>query len=340
MAAVTAPRVPLISVLMPVRNEQAHVAGAVRSVLQQSLGDLELLVVDGDSEDATVEEVRRLAEADPRVRLLQNPKRSIPHALNVGLRAARGRYVARVDAHARVDGDYLRSAVRQLEEAPDVAAVGGIRIGVASTPTGRAVAAALSSRFGVGGSVNHYGTQAQDTDHASFGVYRTELVAAVGGWDEQLAVNEDVDIDHRLLGLGHRIRFDPGMLIFWQVRETLRDFGRQYRRYGRGKAGMVRKNGPSAVRSRHVVAPGLVGALGVGAVLAATGRARPLVGLGTAYATAVAGAAVAVSRGGSAGQEQVAVPTLAAAFAVMHLCWGLGFLEGLAGRRPVLSSAR
>lgn len=336
----TTPAEPLVSVLMPVRNEQDHVAAAIRSVLAQSLRDLELLVIDGASEDATADEVRRLAEQDSRVQLLENPGRTIPRALNVGRRAARGRYVARVDAHARVDDGYLQSAVTQLESAPDVAAVGGIRIGVAATPAGRAIAAALSSRFGVGGSVNHYGTRPQDSDHASFGVYRKDLLAAVEGWDERLPVNEDVDIDHRLLGLGYRIRFDPQMQIFWQVRESLRDFGRQYRRYGRGKAGMVRKNGASAVRGRHLVAPALVTALGAGAALAVAGHPLPLVCVTAAYACGVVGAAASVRGRSHREPHPVDVRALAASFVVMHLTWGLGFLEGMVGLQPVHSSAR
>ncbi|MCW2615765.1 MAG: glycosyl transferase family 2 [Frankiales bacterium] len=336
-----ASRAPLVSVVMPVRNEASSVVAAVTSVLEQTVSDIEVLVVDGSSTDDTADKVRTLAAQHPRVRLLDNPDRTIPHALNVGRTAARGRYVARVDAHARVNSTYLERAVAELEQAPDVAAVGGVRIGVAATPTGRAVAAALSSPFGVGGSINHYATEKQDTDHASFGVYRHQVLERVDGWDEQLLVNEDVDIDHRILGSGHRIRFDPDMQIFWQVRETLRDFGRQYRRYGRGKAGMVRKNGPSAVKGRHLVAPALVASLGGAAALAAAGHPAALLAVCAPYATSVAGISAVISRKQRPPGEEVPATVLAGSFVVMHLSWGLGFLEGLlAGRKPAASSAR
>jgi succinoglycan biosynthesis protein ExoA len=335
MSDVAAPRV---SVLMPVRNEERHVVAAIRSVLGQTERSIEVLVIDAKSTDRTVELVRSIGDA--RVRLLSNPMRTIPCALNVGLAAAQGQFVARIDAHSTVNDTYLSRALAVLDADERVAAVGGKRLGVASTSTGQAIAAALASPFGVGNSINHYGTDAQDTDHASFAVTRVGVARAVGGWDEELTVNEDVDFDHRILALGHRIRFDPSMEIHWQVRETLPELARQYRRYGRGKAAMVRKNGRSAVRARHLVAPALVSALAVAATAAVVGKPRIAAAIVTPYALGIiAATARTVSRPHDQGS---AVPALAlsAAFVTMHTTWGLGFLEGITlGARPAASSA-
>lgn len=331
---------PTVSVVMPVRNEERFVAAAIRSVLDQTYADAEVLVVDGRSQDRTRSVVAAIAEQDPRVRLLDNPDGSIPAALNVGLHASSGRYLARVDAHARISDDYVERAVRQLEADPGVAAIGGCRHGVAETRTGRTVAAVLSSPFGVGNSINHYGTQGQDTDHASFGVYRLHVLREINGWDEQLTVNEDVDLDHRLLSRGHRIRYDPGMHIYWQVRETVRDLGRQYRRYGRGKAAMVRKNGTSAVRPRHLAAPALVVGLGAAGGLVAAGRPRSAVALTMPYMAALVAASAVTARRCVEQGDDVRGVALPFAFAAMHLGWGVGFLEGLLLRSsPSASSA-
>lgn len=333
-------RTPLVSVVMPVRNEEKYVAAAIDSVLTQSCQDTEVIVADGRSGDATREVVTRLAGRDSRVRLMDNPAGTIPSGLNAGLHAARGRYVARVDAHARISHDYLARGVAELEADPHVAAVGGRRVGVAETATGRAVAAALSSPFGVGNSINHYGTERQDTDHASFGIYRSDVLQAVSGWDEQLRVNEDVDIDHRILAGGHRIRYDPDMLILWQVRETVRQLGRQYRRYGRGKAAMVRKNGPDAVRARHLAAPALVLGLGTSAALALTGHPRAAAALAVPYGVGVGAATAHTLRGRTQTGKELNPLALPGAFAAMHVGWGLGFLEGLVLRlEPAQSSA-
>jgi GT2 family glycosyltransferase len=325
---------------MPVRNEEGSVAGAIRSVLEQTLQDLEILVIDGASDDDTVAVVAGIARTDPRVRVLDNPHRTIPHALNIGLRAARGRYVARVDAHASVSHDYLERGVAALEADPAVASVGGRRIGVGDGPTGRSIAAALSSPFGVGNSVNHYGSEAQDTDHASFAVSRADVLRSIDGWDEALLVNEDVDLDHRIGLAGFRIRYDPQMEIHWHVRRTLRDLGRQYRRYGRGKAAMVRKNGRSAVRVRHLAAPGLVAWMGGAAVVAISGHPRIAVGMVAPYAVGLTGATAVTMRKGY-GQESLRPLPLAGAFAAMHVGWGLGFLEGILLRlTPAAASGR
>lgn len=332
---------PVVSVIMPVLNEERTVATAIRSVLEQSLKSVEVLVVDGRSRDSTVDVVSDLAAHDPRVRLLSNPAQLIPCGLNVGLANARGTYVARIDAHSTVNDSYLERGVRALEADPDVAAVGGRRNGFAQTPTGRAIATALSSRFGVGDSINHYADEPQDTDHASWGVYRTTILEALGGWDEALPVNEDVDLDHRILGLGRRIRFDPQMEISWHVRETLGGLARQYRRYGRGKAAMVRKNGGAAVRVRHLAAPCLVASLGVSAAAGLAGHRRLATSLALPYPVALTVAVASTSRQTPTPRAPADVLRLAGAFAVMHLGWGLGFLEGVAyAATPAASSAR
>lgn len=330
---------PTVSVLMPTFNEAATVVAAVRSVLAQSFQDTEVLVLDGCSEDGCADLVRQLAADEPRVRLIENPARLIPSALNLGLAEARGRYVARVDAHATISDTYLERGLAALEADPTLGAVGGRRVGVARTSTGRAIAAALSSPFGVGDSINHYATEAQDTDHASFGVFRADAVSSVGGWDESLAVNEDVDLDLRLRAQGHRIRFDPEMVINWRIRETLRDFGRQYRRYGRGKAAMVRKNGPSAVRPRHLAAPGLVVLLGTAALTALAGHRRAATVLALPYPAAVTIAVGIAASTTEPDRDGLGPFRLAGAFATMHLAWGVGFLEGIITRAAPNSSS-
>jgi len=337
---VTQASTPVVSVLMPVRNEERSVAGAIRSVLEQSFQDLEILVIDGQSGDGTVAAVSEVAALDPRVRLLANPDRTIPQALNIGLRAARGRYVARVDAHAEISDSYLERGVTELDANADVGAIGGRRIGVGSGPSGGAIAAALSSPFGVGNSINHYAGSAQDTDHASFGVFRASVVRAIDGWDENLLVNEDVDLDHRILSAGYRIRYDPDMEIYWHVRRTVAELARQYRRYGRGKAAMVRKNGRSAVRVRHLVAPALVVWLGAAVGVAVVGHPRVAAGMAAPYGAGLVAATAITLRKGY-GQQAIRPVPLIGAFAAMHLGWGLGFLEGFVLRlSPAAASAK
>ena len=326
----------LVSVLMPVHNEATSVAAAVASVLEQTHQQLEVLVVDGRSDDDTRSIVESIS--DPRVRLLDNPGITIPSGLNIGLRAARGEYLARVDAHAAVNPEYVQLALAHLSTDAQLAAVGGQRLTVANTSVGRAIGLALSSPFGVGDSINHYAAQAQLTDHASFGVYRTAVARSVGGWDESLTVNEDVDFDFRILASGLGIMYEPAMEIHWHVRETLTDLGHQYRRYGRGKAAMVRKNGPTAIRLRHLAPPALVVNLGLAGAAIATRRPRLALALVAPYAAALTYATAKTRSAAHAAQAPLTV--FPVALMTMHLTWGVGFLEGLSGRSPALASQR
>ena len=325
----------LISVLVPVLNEERRIASTIASILAQPGADLEVLVADGRSVDETAAVVARIAETDRRVRLLDNPELSIPAGLNLCLQHGRGGFVARVDGHSELSADYFRHALATLSESPAMAGVGGHRVGVGRTPVGRAIALVQSSRFAVGDSIYHYADRAQLTDHATFGVYRTDAVRQIGGWDEQLAVNEDVDFDHRLRAAGWTIGYEPAMRVRWDVRERIGDLFAQYRRYGRGKAGMVRKNGPAAMRLRHLVPPAAVGG-GVGLLVGGVVERWLLTGFVPYLALVFVASALAWRKRAATGRTSAA--TLPAAFLVIHLGWGLGFVEGLLGLKPARAS--
>lgn len=314
---------PLATVVIPARNEERAIAACLASVLASDERRLQVIVVDGASTDRTGAIVRSIAEADPRVELLFNENRIIPASLNLALAAARGRWFVRVDAHATVPPDYVSRAVRHLASG-EWGAVGGRKDGVGSTPAGHAIAAAMSSPFGVGGSTYHHGTAPKEVEHVPFGAYPTELARAIGGWDERLRVNQDFEFDHRIRLAGHRILFDPELRIDWECRQAIGDLFRQYRRYGRGKA-IVAALHPESVRPRHLVAPGFVAAVAA-TLLAAPRRPVPAAALGAAYAGATAVATASTARRTPRGARR----WLPLSFVAMHVGWGLGFWEGVA----------
>ena len=327
---------PIVSVLMPALNEEHSIADAIEAVLQQRGVDLELLVILAASVDRTEQVVRTLAERDPRVHLLHNPRSIIPAALNLGLAAARGEFVARIDAHSRISSDYLARGIGWLQRNPKLASVGGLRRGVATTATGRAIALVLASPEALGDSINHFATEPRLTDHASFAVTRAHAAREVHGWDETLPVNEDVDFDHRLGMAGYQIGFDPAMEIFWRVQESLPRLFRQYRRYGRGKGQMIRKNGVGALRPRHLVPPAAV----TGGVVLLTGGIfsrslwLPLI----PYAALVLWASAKAWRQRHP-DEPTSPAALPAGFVAIHSAWGLGMIEGsLLNRQPARAS--
>jgi succinoglycan biosynthesis protein ExoA len=308
----------LVSVIVPARNEEASIGETLSALRRQDHPALQIIVVDGGSTDGTVAVVERHMAEDPRIELLPNPRQVIPAALNIALAAARGRWVVRMDAHSTVDEQYVGAAVARLREGC-WGGVGGRKDGVGATPAGRAIAAALGSRFGVGGSLYHHGTAEQPVDHIPFGAYPTELLRRLGGWDERLVVNEDYEFDYRLRRSGAVLLFDPRLRISWKSRQTIRSLFRQYRRYGAGKLDVALLH-PTSLRVRHVLPPLLVPYLATAVVVACR---RPRLGgaLLAPYAAGLTAASIGTARTLEDPASRAYVP---AAFLAMHVGWGLG----------------
>jgi succinoglycan biosynthesis protein ExoA len=318
----------LVTVLVPARNEERSIAGCLESILSQDYPALQVIVLDAASRDTTAEVVREVERRDTRVSLVRHSLEGIPESLNLGLAHARGRWLVRVDAHSRIAPGYVRRVVDHLREG-GWGGVGGRKDGVASSPTGRAIAQALGSRFGVGNSRYHYGTERDIVDHIPFGAYPTELLRALGGWNGSLRANEDFELDYRIRRLGHKLLFDPTVRIFWETRESIPDLFRQYRRYGRGKAEVALLH-PHSLEARHLAPPGLVLYL-VGASLIAPWRPIVALAASTPYVAALAAACAIVAK---RERDLQAAPWLPPAFLSMHLGWGLGFWEELIRHYP------
>jgi glycosyltransferase involved in cell wall biosynthesis len=313
----------LVTVVIPARDEEAAIGPCLDAILASDLTELQVIVVDGASKDRTTEVVAGYARSDPRVELLHNPVGIIPVSLNLALAVARGQWFVRVDAHATVPPDYVRIAVGHLRTG-QWGAVGGRKDGVGRTKAGRAIAVAMASPFGVGGSTYHHGVTPEEVEHVPFGAYPTALARRLGGWHERLRVNQDFEFDHRVGRAGHRILFDPALVIGWECRQSIEDLYLQYRRYGRGKV-VVMALHPGSVKARHLAAPALVAWLALAAAASAVKRG-PLVLAGAAapYLLVLTAATASTWPRAPRGSRR----WLAPAFAAMHLGWGWGFWRG------------
>jgi succinoglycan biosynthesis protein ExoA len=326
-----------VSVVVPCFNEERYIEEVLKNLARQrAAGFFEIVVVDGMSTDGTRAAVRRFAEANPdaRVRLVDNPARNIPAALNRGIEAAEGRVIARMDAHAVPAENYLRDCLARLGR-EGVAVVGmpcRIRPG-AETAVALANAAAVSHPFGIGdakyrtaGAGGAAASRLVDT--VPFGVFTKELWRQLGGYDEGLLTNEDYDFNYRARRAGGGVLLDTSSYCTYFARPTYAALTRQYFRYGLWKARMVRLH-PRSIKPRQLAAPAFVVSLLL--LVPASwwlAPARWLLAAGlSAYALLALASALQLAR---RERDLKIVPLVPLSFLLIHLSWGVGFLLGLA----------
>jgi succinoglycan biosynthesis protein ExoA len=323
---------PEISVLIPVLNEAAHIRETVAAMQAQQLRGMtmELLFVDGASDDDTKAILAELARDDPRIRVLDNPAGTTPVALNIALRNARGRYVARMDAHSFFPPDYLATGVERLRRRDGVEQVTGPMLPRGTGRWSRRVSLALETRLGIGGSskweaAGWNGVEEIELDTGVFaGVWRRETVDSLGGWDDGFPANQDSELAARIIAGGGRIVCLSSMGAAYLPRDDLRALFRQYWRYGYYRAKTASRH-PSSLRTSHLLPPALV--LTATAALGAPRRVRACTQFGVGLYAGVIG--VESARAARRSPPRVAAG-LPAVFVTLHASWGLGFLAGIA----------
>jgi glycosyltransferase involved in cell wall biosynthesis len=320
---------PLVTVILPIRNEARRIRDCLRAVLAQDYpaDRWEALIVDGCSTDGTRAIVAELAAGDGRLRLLDNPAGIAPTAMNVGVAAARGEIIVRVDGHTVIAPDYVRQCVAALERTGAVNAGGPMRPAAAGY-WGRAVALATCSPFGVGGGAFHDATiERDDVDTVYLGAFRRAALLAVGGYDEELVRNQDDELNYRLRAAGGRIALTPAIRSTYEPRGSLAALWRQYWQYGFWKARVVQKH-PASLQPRHAAPPLFaLAVLGVAALRLRGGRGRHLwLALAGPW---LAGALVFAARAARSRDDRSLLPALPVAFATLHLSYGFGALWGV-----------
>jgi glycosyltransferase involved in cell wall biosynthesis len=318
---------PFISVIVPIRNESGYISGCLNSILQNDWPTerMEVLVVDGMSTDDTLEQVAVIAQRDPRVRLLQNPRQVQTSAMNIGIREAQGSIILRVDGHAEIQSDYVRRSAMELMQRPECWCVGGVVETVNETKIGRIIAASTSCPVGVGNSQFRIGGNAGYADTVPFGGYWKWVFEKIGGYDEELARNEDDELNARVIENGGRIFLNPEIRSRYFSRSTLQKLWKQYYQYGVWRIRTIQKRGSASLRY-------LVPMVFVLAVIVAISAAvvspmlRPLsASFGVLYLAGLLIGAVMVSR--KTGLAGFLLSPLV--FAILHFSYGIGSLFGI-----------
>jgi glycosyltransferase involved in cell wall biosynthesis len=322
-----AQRPPHISVVIPCRNEERAIAACLRSVLAFELPGLEMevIVADGMSADRTRDIVDEFARRDPRLRLIANPSGSTPAGLNAAIRQARGEYVARVDAHTEYAPDYLRECLSVFLQS-GAENVGGPARTRSASYIQRSIAAAYHSRFAVGNAAFHQPRYEGPVDTVPYGFWKRTRVLELGLFDEELARNQDDELNLRLIRAGGRIWQSPRIRSWYLPRASLTALFRQYARYGYWKVRVIQKHGAPA-SWRHLVPASFVASLLLLLLLSpVAGAARHAAALllGVYSAALVTASAIVSARAGLA-----LLPALPPVFVCYHFGYGLGFLAGM-----------
>jgi glycosyltransferase involved in cell wall biosynthesis len=319
---------PLISIVVPLLNEEPYIEGLARSLLELDYPDerYEIIMADGGSTDRTLEVLARI-NTDGRIRVLDNPGRTAPAALNVAIAEAGGEIITRIDAHSRVAPDYLRRVVAVMEETGESVVGGPVRMD-ADTPFRRALVEALYSPVGVGSVPYRTLRERRHVESLQTGSFRREVLERVGSFDESLAVVEDLDMNTRIREAGYRLLLDPSIRFWYFPRPDLRALWKQIFTVGRVKAWILGKH-PEIFKLKYVLpSVFVVAAAGSLAALMVGAAGVPVVGalgggfLGTYLLAVIAFAAGRLPRLGPGAMRLLAIlPTL-------HVGYGLGFLLG------------
>lgn len=318
----------MLSVIIPCRNEHHHIEACVRSILDQERppGGIEVIVADGLSDDGTREILERLAKDHPELRIVDNPRRVTPCAMNAGIREARGNYIAILGAHCDYANDYLRVCVELLDEHAEASCAGGPIISAGKSLFGQAVAAAMSHPVGIGNARHRHPNFEGYAEGACYPVFRREIFEKIGLYDEMLVRNQDDELNYRLTKQGGKVFLSPRARSTYFVRETVSSLFRQYFEYGYWRVAVIRKHRMPA-SFRHLVplifVIGLVASLTLAAIAPESWRLLMLAGPCT-YGLILCGVGLHLSL--RAGWKVGALFPVAAA--TMHIAYAIGFMWG------------
>ena len=319
------PATPVVSVAIPMLNEAKYIVACLDSFARQDypLERLDVMVIDGRSDDGSRMMVEAYAQTNPWVRIVENPEGSAAAAFNVGLDQANGDAICLFSAHGEADPTFVSASVAALHRS-GAAGVGGSYRHEGLDPRQTAIGLAMMSPIGMA-SPHRFATSARDVDTISHPVYWRNVILEIGRFDQALDRNSDFEFNYRIRLAGHRLHFDPAIGSVYRPRARLNALFRQFWFYGKWKARVLRQH-PASLQPRHLVAPAATLGAAVTPVLLLGRRFRTMVlGGWLAYVSLVIWGVVKADPR----THNASTATLTAAFPTLHFAWGAGFLKSM-----------
>lgn len=322
------PKVPFVSIIMPIKNEEKYIERSLGAVLAQDYpaDRMEVLIADGNSSDRTREMITRMtSSAEFPITILENPTGIVPKALNMCLRHAKGDVIIRVDGHCEIQKNYVSTCVDQLLSS-GVECVGGSIVTIGDTLMAEMIALAMSTAFGVGNVAFRVDTRtSQLTDSVPFPAYPKRIFDEIGYFDEEMLCNEDDEFNYRILKKKGQILLVHELRTRYFGRGSLSSLWRQYFRYGFWKVRVMQKH-PGQMKLRHFIPSLFVMAIAASAIFAwlVPWGWVVLASLLGVYLLAVMVASIRSTQNST---QRLLLPVV---FMVIHVGYGTGFLSGLA----------
>ncbi|MBE7443731.1 MAG: glycosyltransferase family 2 protein [Planctomycetia bacterium] len=318
---------PLITVILPVRNEEKYIERCLNSIVEQTIAKelLEVLVIDGNSTDKTPEIVRLYLKKFNYIRLLNNPEQNTIAALNLGIKKASGEIIIRVDGHVYLKRDYIEQCIEALKRT-GADNVGGNMRAIGNTYIQKAIALATCSIFGIGWGKFHYSDKEEFVDTVYLGAFRKSIFEKVGTFDPEMQYSEDNELNLRIMKSGGKILLSPKIKSHYFPRESLKDLWRQYFKYGYFKLKVMQKH-KIKISFRHFIPASLVCSIFISALLAIfkpTFTYLFYIIISSYLATSfLFSIKIALNKGIRY------LPILPIVFTTLHLSYGIGFLKGI-----------
>jgi len=330
---------PDVSIIIPCRNEERYIFQCVDSILNQTYnGKVEIIIVDGMSDDDTLLIISELAKRHANVKLISNIEKTTPQAMNLGLKAAVYDLILRIDAHAIALPDFIQKNVDTLFEYDEVMCAGGKIINIYENKVSHSIGMAMSSVFGVGNATFRVGGEKKFVDTLAFGIYRREVFDKIGDFDEDLVRNQDDELNFRLTKNGYKILYNPEIQSEYYVRGSIRKLYKQYYQYGYWKVYVNRKH--KTVTSIRQLIP-LFFVLGL-FLSVLTSLLFPLFWYLLLFSITFY-AILALLFAYKSSEKLKEILGVARVFPVLHFSYGLGYLVGIfhfliLGKKPSMKS--
>jgi len=319
---------PAVSVIIPVLNEERFLKQSVQAILNQNYsGQFEIILALGPSKDQTNFIAQELAK-DQRIKLVENPSGRTASALNNAIKNSNFDIIVRLDGHAIVDSSYIKNAVKTLVES-GADNVGGLMKAEGTNSFEKSVAAAMTSKFGVGNAPFHVGGKSGEVDTVYLGTFRKSALERVGYFDESFIRAQDWEMNYRIRKTGGKIWFNPELVVSYRPRKNILQLAKQYFEYGQWRK-QVTKTYPETVSMRYLAPPVTVSGLIAGFVLVLFSKILDISWLQIGWLAPLVYLTVILLAFLSIGSKIGLLSRLYLLLVLptMHLSWGVGFLKG------------